>query len=377
MMPIALNVNGRKVEALIEPRTHLADFLREHCRLTGTHLGCEHGVCGACTVLLDDKPARSCITFAVQCDGSAVQTIEGFDNDPLMQDLRAAFSREHGLQCGFCTSGMLIAARDIVQRLPGADARRIRVELSGNLCRCTGYLGIITAVESVIAARGSKPVSSAATAPPPATPLHAFVPAAEAEAPPIAAPAPAPEEARTGWTRFEESFVVARSPATVWAIFADIPAVVACLDGAELTEHDANTAKGKMTIKLGPIQAGFSGSAVIERDDPALRGIIRGAGSDKGTGSRTKGEIVYRLTPEADGQQTRVSVTVEYSLQGALAQFSRSGLVLELGRRLVSDFAAKLNARLAGAQTAPSAPFNAGRFLWSFLLDWLRRPFRR
>jgi carbon-monoxide dehydrogenase small subunit len=377
MMPIALNVNGRKVEALIEPRTHLADFLREHCRLTGTHLGCEHGVCGACTVLLDDKPARSCITFAVQCDGSAVQTIEGFDNDPLMQDLRAAFSREHGLQCGFCTSGMLIAARDIVQRLPDADARRIRVELSGNLCRCTGYLGIITAVESVIAARGSKPVSSAATAPPPATPLHAFVPAAEAEAPPIAAPAPAPEEARTGWTRFEESFVVARSPATVWAIFADIPAVVACLDGAQLTEHDANTAKGKMTIKLGPIQAGFSGSAVIERDDPALRGIIRGAGSDKGTGSRTKGEIVYRLTPEADGQQTRVSVTVEYSLQGALAQFSRSGLVLELGRRLVSDFAAKLNARLAGAQTAPSAPFNAGRFLWSFLLDWLRRPFRR
>jgi aerobic carbon-monoxide dehydrogenase small subunit len=377
MMPIALNVNGRKVEALIEPRTHLADFLREHCRLTGTHLGCEHGVCGACTVLLDDKPARSCITYAVQCDGSAVQTIEGFDNDPLMQDLRAAFSREHGLQCGFCTSGMLIAARDIVQRLPGADARRIRVELSGNLCRCTGYLGIITAVESVIAARGSKPVSSAATVPPPAIPLHAFVPAAEAEAPPIAAPAPAPEEARTGWTRFEESFVVARSPATVWAIFADIPAVVACLDGAELTEHDANTAKGKMTIKLGPIQAGFSGSAVIERDDPALRGIIRGAGSDKGTGSRTKGEIVYRLTPQSDGQQTRVSVTVEYSLQGALAQFSRSGLVLELGRRLVSDFAAKLNARLAGAQTAPSAPFNAGRFLWSFLLDWLRRPFRR
>jgi aerobic carbon-monoxide dehydrogenase small subunit len=377
MMPIALNVNGRKVEALVEPRTHLADFLREHCRLTGTHLGCEHGVCGACTVLLDNKPARSCITYAVQCDGSAVQTIEGFDNDPLMQDLRAAFSREHGLQCGFCTSGMLIAARDIVQRLPNADARRIRVELSGNLCRCTGYLGIVTAVESVIAASGSKPVASAPTAPLPATPLHAFVPAAEVGAPPLAPSAPAPEEARTGWTRFEESFVVARSPATVWAMFADIPAVVACLDGAELTEHDANTAKGKMTIKLGPIQAGFSGSAVIERDDRALRGIIRGAGSDKGTGSRTKGEIVYRLIPEAEGQQTRVSVTVEYSLQGALAQFSRSGLVVELGRRLVSDFAAKLNARLAGAQTAPSAPFNAGRFLWSFLVDWLRRRFKR
>ena len=118
---------------------------------------------------------------------------------------------------------------------------------------------------------------------------------------------------------------------------------------------------------------------MIERDDRALRGIIRGAGSDKGTGSRTKGEIVYRLAPEADGQHTRVSVTVEYSLQGALAQFSRSGLVLELGRRLVSDFAANLNARLAGAKTraAPAVPFNAGRFLWSWFIDWLRRPFGR
>src|SRR5256886_13087495 len=171
MTPIALSVNGRKVQAMIEPRTHLADFLREHCRLTGTHLGCEHGVCGACTVLIDDKPTRSCITYAVQCDGVAVQTIEGFDDDPVMQELRTAFSREHALQCGFCTSGMLIAARDIVRRLPDADARRIRVELSGNLCRCTGYLGIINAVESVIAARASKPtaVTSKEAAPPPAS----------------------------------------------------------------------------------------------------------------------------------------------------------------------------------------------------------------
>jgi len=378
--PIALSVNGRKIQVLVEPRTHLADFLREHCRLTGTHLGCEHGVCGACTVLIDDEPARSCLTYAVQCDGLAVQTIEGFDADPIMQELRAAFSREHGLQCGFCTPGMLIAARDIVRRLADADARRIRVELSGNLCRCTGYLGIINAVESVIAARASKPTAatSAVAAPPPA-PLQAFAPTGEVAPASMATLAPALEEARTGWTRFEESFVVARSPQAVWTIFADIPAVVACLDGAELTEHDASTAKGKMTVKLGPIQAGFSGSAVIERDDRGLRGIIRGAGSDRGTGSRTKGEIVYRLTPEAAGQQTRVFVTVEYSLQGALAQFSRSGLVLELGRRLVSDFAANLNARLAGAQTraAPRTPFNAGRFLWSWFIDWLRRPFKR
>jgi aerobic carbon-monoxide dehydrogenase small subunit len=232
----------------------------------------------------------------------------------------------------------------------------------------------------VVVARGSKiaAVSSAAAARP-ATPFHAFVPTDQAAAPALTTPVSAPEEARKGWTRFEESFLVPRPPAVVWAMFADIPAVVACLDGAELTEHDANTAKGKMTVKLGPIQAGFSGSAVIERDDAAQRGIIRGAGSDKGTGSRTKGEIAYRLTPEAEGQQTRVSVTVEYNLQGSLAQFSRSGLVRELGRRLVSDFAANLNARLAGAETrvATGAPLNAGRFIWAWFLDRLRGFFRR
>ena len=202
MTPIALSVNGRKIQALVEARTHLADFLREHCRLTGTHLGCEHGVCGACTVLIDDDPARSCLTYAVQCDGLAVQTIEGFDADPTMQELRTAFSREHGLQCGFCTPGMLIAARDIVQRLPDADARRIRVELSGNLCRCTGYLGIINAVEGVIAARASKPtaVTSQAAAPPPA-PLQAFAPTGEIASASVAAPAPCAARSSSGTLR--------------------------------------------------------------------------------------------------------------------------------------------------------------------------------
>ena len=375
MTPIALTVNGRKIEALVEPRTHLGDFLREHCRLTGTHLGCEHGVCGACTVLIDGEPMRSCITYAVQCDGVTVQTIEGFDGDPTMQELRAAFSVEHGLQCGFCTPGMLIAARDIVRRLPDADERRIRVELSGNLCRCTGYLGIVNAVGSVIKAHASKaPVTAAAPVAAPATPLPIFVPISKA-APIQAAPQAATEEARKGWTRFEESFVIVQPPAKVWEVFADIPLVAACLPGVELTEHDAYTAKGKMTVKLGPILAGFSGSAVIERDDQAKRGFIRGAGNDRGSGSRTKGEITYRLTPENEGNQTRVSLTVEYNLQGPLAQFSRSSLAQELGRRLVGEFAGNLNARLGGASATErdNAPLSVGRLVWV----WLRGLFGR
>ena len=150
---VELTVNGKQVKAEVEPRTHLADFLRETLRLTGTHLGCEHGVCGACTVLVDGEPARSCITFAVACDGANIQTIEDFDADEVMQELRTAFSGEHALQCGYCTPAMLIIARDIVTRLPDADERRIRVELSGNLCRCTGYVGIVKAVQRVLSKR--------------------------------------------------------------------------------------------------------------------------------------------------------------------------------------------------------------------------------
>jgi len=151
--PIALAVNGRRVESEVEPRTHLADFLREQLNLTGTNLGCEHGVCGACTLEIDGAPARSCITFAAACDGAEVRSIEGFDEDPVMEHLRQAFTAEHALQCGYCTPGMLVTARDIVMRLPEADEARIRKELAGNLCRCTGYVGIVRAIQRVLAER--------------------------------------------------------------------------------------------------------------------------------------------------------------------------------------------------------------------------------
>jgi carbon-monoxide dehydrogenase small subunit len=151
MSRITLTVNRQTVSAEVTPRTHLADFLREERWLTGTHLGCEHGVCGACTLLIDGAPARSCIAFAVACDDADVRTIEGLEDDPVIEQLRAAFTAEHALQCGFCTPGMLVTARDIVQRLPDADEARIRVELAGNLCRCTGYAGIVRAIRRVLA----------------------------------------------------------------------------------------------------------------------------------------------------------------------------------------------------------------------------------
>ncbi|NQU70821.1 MAG: (2Fe-2S)-binding protein [Rhodospirillales bacterium] len=153
MTQITITINGERISAEVEPRTSLADFLRDDQRLTGTHLGCEHGVCGACTVMVDGVPQRSCIAFAATCDGSEIRTIEDFDDDDVMGDLRDAFTAHHGLQCGYCTPGMLATARDIVTRLPDADERRIRLELSGNLCRCTGYVGIVNAIKAVLVKR--------------------------------------------------------------------------------------------------------------------------------------------------------------------------------------------------------------------------------
>lgn len=147
MSRVRLTVNRRPVEADVEPRTSLADFIRDHLNLTGTHTACEHGACGACTLMLDGKPARSCITLAVAADGMDVRTVEGYDGDPVMDEVRRCFKEKHAIQCGYCTPGMLATAYDIVTRLRSPGRARIKLELGGNLCRCTGYLGIVDAIE--------------------------------------------------------------------------------------------------------------------------------------------------------------------------------------------------------------------------------------
>jgi len=144
---LELTVNGASAQARIEPRTSLCDLLRDTLHLTGTHAGCEHGTCGACTVLLDGQPVRSCITLAAACEGRSVTTVEGLSG-PLADRLRAAFHAEHALQCGFCTPGMLVSAMDLLQRKPAADEDEIRRDMAGNLCRCTGYVGIVRAIRS-------------------------------------------------------------------------------------------------------------------------------------------------------------------------------------------------------------------------------------
>ena len=152
-IPISLQVNGEPVEAQILPRLNLADFLREHLSLTGTHVGCEHGVCGACTVRVNGDIVRACLMLAVQANNASVETIEGLSDSGEIADLQDAFRHRNALQCGYCTPGMLIAAQDLLTQNPEPRREDIRQHLSGNYCRCTGYQAIIDAVEATARAR--------------------------------------------------------------------------------------------------------------------------------------------------------------------------------------------------------------------------------
>jgi len=153
---ISLSVNGERVEANVLPRLNLADFLREHLKLTGTHVGCEHGVCGACTVRVNGDIVRSCLLLAVQAHNATVETIEGVSDSGEIADLQSAFRERNALQCGFCTPGMLMAAQDLLNQSSCPDREQIREHLSGNYCRCTGYQAVIDAIETTARARAER-----------------------------------------------------------------------------------------------------------------------------------------------------------------------------------------------------------------------------
>jgi carbon-monoxide dehydrogenase small subunit len=391
-----MEVNGRRVAEEAPARMHLGDFLRDRLRLTGTHLGCEHGVCGACTVLLDGAPVRSCISYAVACEGRRVTTIEGYDGDPVMRRLREAFTRHHALQCGYCTPGMLTTARDIVLRLPGADEARIRTELAGNLCRCTGYMGIVAAVMSVLGQLRESPDAEVDTlrsalahgdggvpaipAPPVAfEAFEAFTAKAVAPAAGGAPMAGAQATSSAGKTnQIDGMFEVPFPAERLWAFMADLPAVAACLPGAAIEEQQGDRVKGTVSIKFGPMRAAFNGAARLDRDDAAMRAVFRGAGQDTFSRSRATGDIIYQVEDAGNGHAL-ARVKLAYSLQGPLAQFSRSGLVQDFVRRMIADFGANVAARLAGtAHTQPlPASFNAFGMLFRVLRASIQRWFKR
>jgi carbon-monoxide dehydrogenase small subunit len=389
---IALTVNDRPVEALAEPRTSLADFVRDTLNLTGTHLGCEHGVCGACTILLDGAPARACITYAVACQGAALTTVEGLDDDDITAELRAAFTREHALQCGYCTPGMLISARDLVLRLPDADEKLIRIGMSGNLCRCTGYVGIVRAIFSVIEQRRNRgiaamrgggrkhlgPVGSGhgrqdGATPNRSRPSQAVEPLQESAVDAIPDFTPA--------NLFEQHFEVGYAADRVFAEFADIEGVASCLPGVSLTAQDGSgRVEGAIHVRIGPIRAAFHGAAHVAQNATDKSGRIVGIGSDARNRSSTQGEIRYRVTA-VDANTTRVDLSIGYTLKGTLAQLGRPALVQGLASRITAEFADNLDRRLSGAPTleanAKPADLNGLSLVFSTVRAYVARLFAR
>jgi aerobic-type carbon monoxide dehydrogenase small subunit (CoxS/CutS family)/carbon monoxide dehydrogenase subunit G len=366
---VQLVVNGATMEASVEPRTSLADCLRDHLQLTGTHVACEQGVCGACTVIVDGKPVRSCITPAVSLDGAEVHTIEGFDADPTMQRLRDSFSREHALQCGFCTPGMLITARDVVRRLPGCDETRVRHELGGNLCRCTGYAGIVRAVCSVAAPEGAAVTEGRAAAPalPPFEPLDDAVESSVQAAPPASC-------AAEPGAQITETLVVRGCDAQrLWELLSDVGVAATCLPGARVDRFDGKTITGAVRVAFGPIKAEFSGDGTVMRDEAARRAVIHGTATDPRSRTLAQASIVYRTEPEPGAADAaRLVIGLDYDVQGPLAQFSRSDLVRALVGQLVRDFGRNLEALAAGKSTREGRGFSALGLLGRWLLGRLR-----
>ncbi len=360
MSRVTLTVNGAAVTADVEPRTHLADFLREDRLLTGTHLGCEHGVCGACTLLIGGAPARSCIAYAVACDGADVRTIEGLQDDPVIVRLRAAFTAEHGLQCGYCTPGMLVTARDIVQRLPDANEARIRLELAGNLCRCTGYAGIVRAIARVLAEGMPLPIATPA-------PLPVLT------AVPVLSPS-APTATPTG-TEFAQTIRIGLPFATIWAAIRDPVLIAACVPGARLASVNGDRLTGDIRASLGPIETLFTGEGTVAYGEANRRVEISGEGRDTRTGTRLSARAVVTLR-ELNADATAATLAIDYTLRGPLAQFSRGGIVQEFATEIAEIIARNLEARLRG--NVPSAPLRLSvgrlmlRAIWRRLRTLLR-----
>ena len=422
MTTVRLTVNGEPCSADVAGRTQLAELLRDHLHLTGTHLGCEHGVCGACTVLADGRPIRSCITYAQACEGANVVTVEGLGDDPVGRALREAFARHHALQCGFCTPGMLIAAWDIVTRVAPTDEAEIRHELSGNLCRCTGYMGIVAAVRDVAwRYRGAVPARHATTGEagpadgeaftvtdpmahdresphsreasagggsgPPAAAGHgesaapsavAFEPfevdsihLAGAEAAAADAPGAAvrPMTQADGWTLVEREFVIGHPVDALWTLFEDVPRVAECLPGVHVESAGADRFAGRAEIRFGPIGASFHGEGIRETDAKRRTGVIAGRGSDRRGHASLNAELRYAMSDEdtpGSEPRTRVDLAIRFRIQGGLAQFTRGDLVESFADVMLAEFVGNCERRLAGEEVR-AAGASGFALLWRMI----------
>jgi aerobic-type carbon monoxide dehydrogenase small subunit (CoxS/CutS family)/carbon monoxide dehydrogenase subunit G len=382
---VPLTVNGTDVTLDAEPRTTLADALRRQLRLTGTHLGCEHGVCGACTVVVDGSAVRSCLLFAVQAAGADVLTVEGLGTPDRLHPLQRAFMRNHGLQCGFCTSGFLMSSYDLLREGLGADDGRIAQELSGVLCRCTGYRGVVDAVREVARDHPDgvpEPLN-----------LGVALTVVDPGGPGVEEPEPAPvlpqaerldlsEPGGEPTAAVDVSTELSAAPERAWELLSDLPRASRCLPGVELTDDQGNGVYGGTArLQAGPVGLELAGAArVVERDDSARTIRAVAVGEDRGGGG-VRAYLEFQAQPADAG--SRFLATARLHLSGRAARFGRS-IAGDVSRELFEEFGRCVERTLSGEEPAARTKLKGGRLaaralraraghLWRGLIDRLRR----
>jgi len=327
--------------------------------------------------MVDARPVRSCLMFAAACDGARIETIEGYADDALMTQLRDAFARHHALQCGFCTSGMLATARDLVARLPTPEEARIRNELSGNLCRCTGYVGIVKAIAEVISQRQAMGIE-ATHLPRVRSAPKGFAPF---EAKRTAALSPKNRSTSrvatvNGWTTVEREVVLNHAADAVWRHFGDLRAVAACVPGVSLDEIDAGRFTGRIEVRFGLITACFEGEGTYSLSEPSRAGDLTGKAKDRNGQSNLTGSMAFRLEQGRSLESTRVAATFRFKIEGLLAQFNRPELVTGFVDFLLGLFIANCERVIAGG-TASTRGLNAFALAWAVVIAKVRSLLKR
>lgn len=371
LIKVDFMVNGRPATVHVAPRVTLADALRDHLGLTGTHLGCEHGVCGLCTVLVDGDAARACLMLACQVDGSEVLTVEGMGTPSDLHPLQQSFGSHHALQCGFCTPGQIMSAYDLLTAEEQPTEDELPEQLSGVLCRCTGYRNIVDAVADVAreypdGVPGPRNCGQPEPSLPRATLGGAGEPVDLEQAHSggqgeIAVPTGEPTAVVTVDT-------VAGEPIDrIWAIIEDTSTLAACLPGAEIIEDFGDDQyKGRMRVSLGPVRLAFLGDVrILERDEESHRVRVIGQAADASSGD-VAAVVDLVAEPQGDGR-TALRAVAELHMVGRIAQFGR-GLVNDVSRDMFQQFAGNIEAAARGEAPTEVAPASA----WAMAMTLVR-----
>lgn len=372
---VAFAVNGTEVSMRLPARMTLADALRDKLGLTGTHLGCEHGVCGMCTILVDGDATRACLLFAVQVDGSELTTVEGLGKPDDLHPLQESFGRHHALQCGFCTPGFLMSSYDLLSHEPDVDRKDLPEELSGVICRCTGYRNIIDAVDDVATThRDGLPAPRncghrtlvGRTGSDSTAPVDETAPVAAGEVSETGHPEAITLPSGEPTISIDVTSSLQSSPGEVGRVFDDVRLLARCLPGAELTDELGDDwYRGRARVALGPIRLSFNGIAQLLAHESDRMHVLA-QGSDA-SGGRAQAEIHLAAYPDGDG--TRLQAQARVHLVGRIAGFGRS-LAGDVSRRMFEDFASSVDQVARGEEpVADAAPPSALRILLHTIRD--------